>query len=274
LAAAGSAELAYLEAGTLAALRGELAGLATAPFSKALADEASGFPYPGQTEYLAAACARLHPRGEASAEPVMLMAGPRLRVALATTHLALADVPAAVRGGAVARTLAVLARALEDDFGLDGPRVGVCALNPHAGEQGRFGREDDEAVRPQVAEVRARLEREGRRVPIEGPLPADTLFASALQPRADDATRRRYDAVLALYHDQGLGPAKLLDFDRTVNVTLGLPIVRTAPDHGVAYDLAGTGRARPQAMAEALALAAGLAGARRARQLTPDRGQG
>jgi 4-hydroxythreonine-4-phosphate dehydrogenase len=245
---AGVAELAYLEAGTRDAVEGRLAGLCTGPFSKGLAQQSAGFSYPGQTELLADRAG--------VADPVMMMAGPRLRVALATTHLALSDVPAAIRGGAVERSLVVLGRALVSDFACSPPRIGVCALNPHAGEGGLFGSEDQETVAPQIASAGQRLAAEGIAAQIDGPLPADTLFHEAV-------ARRRWDAVLALYHDQGLAPVKVLDFEHTVNVTLGLPLVRTAPDHGVAYSLAGQGTASFLPMASALELARAIA-ARRA----------
>jgi 4-hydroxythreonine-4-phosphate dehydrogenase len=245
---AGAAELAYLEAGTRDAVEGRVAGLVTGPFSKGLAQQATGFPYPGQTEFLAAR--------SGVAEVVMLMAGPRLRVALATTHLALADVPAAIRAGAVERSLLVLGRAMASDFGCAAPRLGVCALNPHAGEGGLFGDEDPTSVAPQIEVARGRLAAEGIHATIDGPLPADTLFHEAV-------TSQRWDALLALYHDQGLGPIKVLDFEHTVNVTLGLPLVRTAPDHGVAYRLAGKGTASWVPMASALEQARAIASRRR-----------
>ncbi len=208
-----------LEAAGRACLDGECDALATGPVQKrSLLD--AGFDFRGHTEYLAR---------QAGAWPVMLLAAPGLRVALATTHLPLAAVPAALTRERLERTLAVLCDGLRTRFGLARPRVRVLGLNPHAGEGGHLGREELDVIAPAAAACRARGER------IEGPVPADTAFAD----------RGGVDAVLAMYHDQGLPALKALGFGRAVNTTLGLPYPRTSVDHGTALALAGTGRADP-----------------------------
>lgn len=181
----------------------------------------------------------------------MLLQGPHLRVALATVHVPHAEVPARLTQDALLTVLRILAAALRLDFGITAPRIGVAGLNPHAGEEGLLGREERRVIAPAIARAR----REG--IDAEGPFPGDSLFARAVR-------EKRWDAVLAMTHDQGLGPLKVLDFERAVNVTLGLPIPRTSPDHGVAYDIAGQGIADASSMIEALVLAGELAGARRA----------
>jgi 4-hydroxythreonine-4-phosphate dehydrogenase len=232
-AAGGAAQVAYLEAAVAAARAGELAALVTAPISKTAA-QAAGFAFPGHTEFLAE---RL-----GAAEHAMAFFGPRLRVVLATIHVALADVPRALTAQGIARAIYLGGRALGGS-----PRLGVLGLNPHAGEGGLFGREEIEVIGPGIAAGRTRLAAAGIAATVDGPLVPDAAF------------RKEYDMFVAMYHDQGLIPVKLLDFEDAVNVTLGLPIVRTSPDHGVAYDIAGTGRARAGSFAAALALARKLA---------------
>jgi len=237
----GAAQLAYFEVAFEAVRCGHAAALCTAPVSKAqVARSLPGFV--GHTEWLEARFPR--------ARSVMMLACERLRVALVTNHLALARVPRAVTAARVAATIAVTFRALRDDFGIARPRLALCALNPHAGEQGAFGDEEARMLSPALARAR----RAGARA--EGPFPADGLMLGA--------ATGRWDALVACYHDQGLVPVKLLDAlgDPAVNVTLGLPIVRTSPDHGTAYDLAGTGRARPDSMVAALRMAAEVAARR------------
>jgi len=228
----GAAQVAYLEAAVAAAARGEVAAIATAPISKTWAKRA-GFAFPGHTEMLAA---RLGVR-----DVVMLFAGPRLTVALATVHVPLARVSAELTTARVRRTIELVAEALVRDFGVAAPRVGVLGLNPHAGEQGLLGDEDLAVIAPALATPIAGAT-------LHGPLVPDAAFRDALD-------RARYDAIVAMYHDQGLIPVKLVDFDDSVNVTLGLPIVRTSPDHGTAYDIAGQGVARATSMIRSLALA-------------------
>lgn len=227
---------------TALALAGHAAGVVTAPVSKAQLARV-GFTQPGQTEFLADACDL--PRDDA----VMMLAGPSLRAVPLTVHCALAEVPDLLSIELIARRARIVARALERDFGLAVPRIAVCGLNPHAGEGGKFGDEEARIIAPAIDMLRA------QGMDITGPHPADALFT----PRA----RATYDAALAMYHDQALVPLKALDFDAGVNVTLGLPIVRTSPDHGTAFDIAGKALADPGAMIAALKLAGELA-ARRA----------
>jgi 4-hydroxythreonine-4-phosphate dehydrogenase len=226
----GAAQVGYLEAAVAAAGRGELAAIVTAPISKTWARRA-GFAFPGHTEMLAS---RLGAR-----EVVMCFVGPRLKVALATVHVPLAEVARTLTTAGLRATIEIVARSLALDFAIPAPRIGVVGLNPHAGEGGLLGAEDRDVIAPALTPLPpARL---------AGPLVPDAAFR--------DLAQHRYDALVAMYHDQGLIPVKLIDFDEAVNVTLGLPIVRTSPDHGTAYDIAGTGQARPISMQRALAVA-------------------
>jgi 4-hydroxythreonine-4-phosphate dehydrogenase len=230
----GAAQVGYLEAAVAAAARGELAAIATAPISKTWARRA-GFAFPGHTEMLAS---RLGVR-----DVVMFFVGPRLKVALATVHVPLAEVARILTTAGVRATIEIVARSLVRDFAIGEPRIGVVGLNPHAGEGGLLGAEDRDVIAPALGALPpARL---------AGPLVPDAAFR--------DLVAGRYDALVAMYHDQGLIPVKLVDFDEAVNVTLGLPIVRTSPDHGTAYDIAGSGKARPVSMQRALALAIEMA---------------
>jgi len=241
--ASARAQLAYLQAATTAALAGEVDALCTAPISKDWMARA-GFEFPGHTEYLAARAG--------TDDFAMMLAGPRLRVVLATRHIALSQVPAALTREEIVRAAVLAARALLTDFGLGRPRIAVAGLNPHAGEAGRFGDEEGRIVYPAILAARARLEMAALPAEVTGPYPPDAVFRQA----ASGA----FDAVVALYHDQGLIPLKLLHFDEGVNVTLGLPFVRTSPDHGTAYDIAGSGRASASSFLAALDLAARIAG--------------
>jgi 4-hydroxythreonine-4-phosphate dehydrogenase len=234
--AGAAAQVAYLEAAVAAACAGEVDALVTAPISKKQVVGA-GFAFPGHTEFLAA---RL-----GAAEYAMMLAGPRLRVVLATIHIPLAAVPTTLTPERVARAIFLGGEVLARRLGIARPRIGVLGLNPHAGEEGLFGDEEARIVAPGIAAGRARL---------AAALPTiDALVTGPLVP--DAAFRQPYDLFVALYHDQGLIPIKLIDFDLAVNVTLGLPIVRTSPDHGVAYDIAGKGVARRDSFAAALKLA-------------------
>jgi len=236
-AEAGACALAYVERAARSAIAREAKALCTAPLSKArVALQAPGFV--GHTEHLAA---------QTGAQVAMMLAGPRLRVVLATSHLRLLDVPREISRERIAFVTLLAARELRERFGVAQPRVAVCGLNPHAGDGGIFGDEEARIVAPAVAQARA----DG--ADASGPWAADGLF-----PRA---ARGEFDAVVALYHDQGLVPAKLLDFAETVNVTLGLPFVRCSPDHGTADDIAWQGKANPQPMISALLLAARLCAA-------------
>ncbi len=224
----GRAQLAYVNAALDAARLGEAQALCTAPVSKAAIAQ-SGTPFVGHTEHLARAF---------GCEVMMLMAGPRLNVALFSNHVSLRSLPRLVTRRAVARKLQFLSRAWERLHGR-APRIAVCGLNPHAGDDGLLGAEEHRAIAPGIATAR----RLG--VKAEGPFAADGLFAKY-------ATRAPYDVVLAMFHDQGLVAAKALDFERTVNVTLGLPVPRTSPDHGVAYDIAPLRTASAEPMVQAL----------------------
>jgi 4-hydroxythreonine-4-phosphate dehydrogenase len=173
---------------------------------------------------------------------VMMLAGERLRVALAITHCALRDVAERITKDLIVKTVTITCHALERDFAIEKPRVAVAALNPHAGEAGLFGREDMDIIKPAVEEARE------SGLTVKGPLPADTVFYHAMNGR--------FDAVVAMYHDQGLIPLKLLHFSDAVNITLGLPIIRTSVDHGTAYDIAGKGVADPSSLVAAIKMAA------------------
>ncbi|MDF1564529.1 MAG: 4-hydroxythreonine-4-phosphate dehydrogenase PdxA [Deltaproteobacteria bacterium] len=233
--ASDRAQKAYLEAATASVLAGEARALCTAPITKAAAARA-GFHHPGQTEYLAEA---------AGVEQVtMMLAGPRLKVALVTTHLALAEVSGALEEATVIATVRRTAAALRDWFGVAELKIAVCGLNPHAGEGGRFGREELELLGPAVEKMKA----EG--LPVEGPKAADAALAQAAMGA--------YSAVVAMYHDQGLTAAKAVDQAESVNLTLGLPFVRSSPDHGSALDIAGRFAADEGSMVAALLQAARL----------------
>ena len=221
---------------------GEAAALVTAPISKTELAMV-GFTQPGQTEFLADAC------GKEREDAVMMLAGPSLRAVPLTVHCALQDVSRRLTKDLIIHRARIVDEAMKRDFGFERPRIAVCGLNPHAGENGRFGDEEQRIITPAVDQ----LECEG--LDISGPHPGDALFS----PRA----REKYDVALAMYHDQALIPLKALDFDEGVNVTLGLPIVRTSPDHGTAFDIAGQGRANAGAMVAALRMAGEIA-ARRA----------
>ena len=222
--------------------RGEFAALVTAPVQKSIIAEA-GLPFMGHTEYLATLCG--------APLPVMLLVANKLRVALATTHLPLRAVPDAITQQGLVAVLGVLHRGLQDLFCIANPRIAVCGLNPHAGESGHLGSEEQQVIEPALQ----RAQSQG--LDVHGPFPADTLFvAHNLAP---------YDAVLAMYHDQGLPVLKHAGFGGAVNVTLGLPIIRTSVDHGTALDLAGTGRADAGSLAAAIELAVSLSTSKRAR---------
>lgn len=218
--------------------RQEIHAVVNGPISKEWMRRA-GFAFPGQTEFYAKRF------GEKPGEVTMCMVGPRLKVALASTHVALARAVKRLRPPAIVRAGLHLAELLKM-IGIQRPRIAVCGLNPHAGEGGLFGDEERRVVIPAIRALRKKL-----RLKISGPEPADTVFRRAM---GGD-----FDGVVALYHDQALIPAKLLDFDRTVNVTLGLPVIRCSPDHGTAFGLAGKGKAKPNSMIEAVKLAAILA---------------
>jgi 4-hydroxythreonine-4-phosphate dehydrogenase len=235
-AASALAALASLEESARLLRSGEIAGVVTAPVCKA-ALAAQGFPFPGQTEFYAE---RL-----SCQDFVMCLTGPRLTVGLVTIHEPLRRVPELLTEVAIIRTGALLA-AFVQRRGNRWPRIAVAGLNPHAGEDGHMGSEEIDIIRPAVEKLRAAH----TGVHFSDPLPPDTLFYHA--------ARGAWDAVVCMYHDQGLIPLKLLDFDSAVNITLGLPAIRTSPDHGTAFDIAGSGKASPESMIAAINLAAEL----------------
>lgn len=229
---------------------GEVAAIATAPVHKAVIQDA-GIAFTGHTEYLAAATG--------TPEVVMMLVGGGLRVALATTHLALAAVPAAITRLRLHAALDILDHDLRARFGIASPRIAVTGLNPHAGEGGHMGREEIDVIAPAIDAARA------RGIDASGPWPADTVFAAQkrdaarAEAPAEARTDARADAILAMYHDQGLATLKYASFGGGVNVTLGLPLPRTSADHGTAFDIAGRGVADPGSMREAVRLAVELA---------------
>lgn len=228
--------LQAIERAVALCLGGEAAAVVTNPIHKA-ALYAAGFNHPGHTEYLAALCG--------GAMPVMMLASSRLRVVPATIHISLRRAIENLTSDLILQTARITAADLRDRFGIANPRLAIAGLNPHAGESGNMGDEDAAIVAPAVAMLQA----EG--IAARGPLPPDTLF--------HEAARARYDAAICMYHDQALIPIKTLDFDTAVNVTLGLPVIRTSPDHGTAFDIAGKGIARPDSLIAAIRLAAEMA---------------
>ena len=236
--AGGLAGLAVMRA-TDMALAHDVDGIVTAPLDKA-ALLAGGYDYPGHTEMLGA---------RAGVPTTMMLASDRLRVVLATTHIALRDVTTALTHDVIVRTANATREGLRGDFGIAAPRIALCALNPHAGDGGRFGDEDARLLAPAA-----------RAAGIVGPFPADTVFVRAM--------RGEFDAVIAPYHDVGMTAIKVASFGEAVNVTLGLPFVRTSPDHGTAIDIAGQGVASAESMVRAMMLAVALVGRRRERGRT------
>ncbi|CAN5180736.1 4-hydroxythreonine-4-phosphate dehydrogenase PdxA [soil metagenome] len=246
-AAYAGAVIRWIETAAGLALSGAVSGVVTAPIAKAPLYEA-GFTFPGHTEFLAALTSGApfaDPRG-----PVMMLAAADLKTALVTIHLSLSDALTALSADAIVETGRITAAALKRDFGVERPRLALAALNPHAGEGGALGREEIEIVNPAAARLRA----EG--IDCSDAKPADTLFHAE--------ARARYDAVLCLYHDQALIPVKTVDFWGGVNITLGLPIIRTSPDHGVGFDIAGRGQARADSLIVAIKTAAEIASRRAA----------
>jgi 4-hydroxythreonine-4-phosphate dehydrogenase len=224
------------------AVSGAASGIVTGPIAKARLAEV-GFDHPGQTEFVAAACS------VATQDAVMMLAGPQLRTVPLTVHTALAQVPGLLSVALIVDRARIVAKALRRDFGIETPRLAITGLNPHAGEEGRMGDEEIRIIAPAIAALQA----EG--IAATGPHPADALFAAR--------ARATYDVAVCMYHDQALIPLKALDFDNGVNVTLGLPIVRTSPDHGTAFAIAGRNIADPGAMIAAIRMASECA-ARRA----------
>ncbi|WP_206080265.1 4-hydroxythreonine-4-phosphate dehydrogenase PdxA [Pacificoceanicola onchidii] len=230
--------IASIERGVADVLAGKAAALCTLPIHKQALAEGAGFAHPGHTEFLQ------HLAG--ADEVVMMLASEQLRVVPVTIHIAVADVPKALTPALLERRIRITEAALKTQFGIAKPRIAVSGLNPHAGEGGRMGREEIEVITPVLERLRA----EG--MDLIGPLPGDTMFHAA--------ARARYDVAVCMYHDQALIPIKTLDFDRGVNVTLGLPFIRTSPDHGTAFDIAGKGQANPTSTLAALRMAWEMAG--------------
>ena len=222
---------------------GQASAICTNPINKKALKDGAAFQYPGHTEFLAAL--------GGNCDVVMMLASDKLRVVPATIHIALNEVPNRLTEDLLDTCIRVTRDTLVRDFGIKQPRLAIAGLNPHAGEGGTMGLEDEALIRPLID----RLTAEG--MLLSGPLPADTMFHAR--------AREAYDAAICMYHDQALIPIKTLDFDRGVNVTLGLPFIRTSPDHGTAFDIAGTGKADPQSLIEALRMAAKM-GAQRWQQ--------
>jgi 4-hydroxythreonine-4-phosphate dehydrogenase len=235
-AAGGAASVAWIECAVQMALDGRIDAVVTAPISKEAIRKA-GYDWPGHTEMIAESCG--------VRKPVMMMCGNSLRVALVTTHAAIKDLPGLITRKNVLETIRIVDHDLKRRFRLRKPRIGVCGLNPHAGEAGLFGTEEKKAIAPAIRLAR----REG--IACDGPIPADAAFTPKL--------RARYDVFVAMFHDQACIPVKLLAFDSGVNVTLGLPIIRTSPDHGTAYDIVRKGTANPGSMVAAILLASQMA---------------
>ena len=234
------AVIASIERAAALCLAGEASGMVTNPINKAALYDA-GFAYPGHTEFLAELTG-------ARGKQIMMLASPDLRVVPVTVHASLRDSIGMLTTEAIVAAARTTAAALQRDFGIARPRLAIAGLNPHAGEQGALGDEETTIIAPALAALRA----DG--IDVSGPWPPDTMFTRT--------ARARYDAAICMYHDQALIPLKTLDMDHGVNVTLGLPIVRTSPDHGTAYDIAGKGIADPSSLIAAIQLAAELAHAR------------
>jgi 4-hydroxythreonine-4-phosphate dehydrogenase len=240
-ASSAPAAIAAIRRAVADVLAGEASAVVTNPVAKNVLYK-SGFAEPGHTEFLARLAAEA---GGAAAHPVMMLWSPELAVVPVTIHLPLAEVPKKLDRELIVTTGMIVDRDLRDRFGIARPRLAIAGLNPHAGEEGALGEEDLGIVKPAVDRLRA------AGIDARGPMPADTMFHAA--------ARASYDAALAMYHDQALIPIKTLAFDHAVNVTLGLPFVRTSPDHGTAFDIAGSGRADPSSLIAAIRLAARLA---------------
>jgi 4-hydroxythreonine-4-phosphate dehydrogenase len=239
----GTAMVEYVVKAVELAAGQQVSAMVTCPISKELMHQA-GYEFEGHTDLLA------HLTG--TKDYVMMLAGDKLKVSLVTIHCALAEVPRRLSEALIVKTIGITYRSLERDFGIDKPRIAVAALNPHAGESGLFGNEDKKIVGPAVKAAR------DSGLPVEGPFPADTVFYHA--------STGRYDAVVAMYHDQGLIALKLLHFSEAVNISVGLPIIRTSVDHGTAYDIAGKGVADPSSLIAAIKMAAKIVDARRRAQ--------
>lgn len=234
---AGAALVSYIEEAVFMAAMGDVAAMATCPISKEAA-KLAGFSFPGHTEFIAWLIG--------AKDFVMMLGGKDLKVALVTIHEAIKDVPGLVTKKAVFNAIKVTDAAFRRDFGMKRPRIAVCGLNPHAGEAGMFGDEEKKIIEPAVKKARQ------AGINAIGPLPSDTVFYRAVR-------KKEFDCVVAMYHDQGLGPLKLMHFEDGVNATLGLPIIRTSVDHGTAYDIAWKGVANHQSLVAAIEMAVEMA---------------
>ncbi len=232
--------IASIETAVSLCFDGKVRGMVTNPIAKSVLYEA-GFGFPGHTEFLADLAKR---RTGKACRPVMMLAGPKLKAVPVTIHIPIRDVPDALTETAILETCRIVAADLKARFGLEHPRLAVAGLNPHAGEDGAIGHEDEEIIHPAIMQLRK------EDIDAFGPLPADTMF--------HDEARHRYDVAICMYHDQALIPVKALGFDDSVNVTLGLPFVRTSPDHGTAFGIAGQGIARANSLVAAIRLAADI----------------
>ena len=236
-----------IEKATQLVINGTASSLVTGPISKERLQK-GGYIYPGHTEFLAHLCK--------TREVTMMLANSLLRVSLVTTHISLKDVSGHLTGDRILRAITQTSQGLRTLWGIAKPRIAVAALNPHAGESGLFGREEIELITPTLNNAQKELSHECE---ISGPFPADTLFAkhilSQKKSSKNDSPNHYFDAIVCMYHDQGLIPVKLLDFHHTVNITLGLPMIRTSVDHGVGFDIVGKGTANPSSLEAALKLA-------------------
>lgn len=239
-ASSGRASLDYIDKALDIACAGEADAIVTAPVNKSSIQKAALPGFQGHTEYLA--------ERTGTRKFAMMFVGERLKVTLVTRHIALRRVPGAITGALVSDAIALTYKYLKNCFGVKRPKIGVCGLNPHAGELGAFGTEEQKTITPAIRRCAKMMKS------VYGPIPADAAFYGALN--------KRYDAVVAMYHDQALAPFKMLYFKSGVNLTLGLPFIRTSPDHGTAFDIAGKGVADPSSMIEAIRLACSLAGKR------------
>lgn len=239
----GAATLQSIERAVVATIRGETSGIVTNPITKATLT-ATGFSHPGHTEYLGALAQTYAPDAD-TINPVMMLVSDELRVVPLTIHMPLCQVAATITTDFIVATIKTMANALTVDFAIANPRIAIAGLNPHAGEQATLGTEDRDVILPAV--VRAR----DAGLAVDGPLPADTMF--------HEAARKTYDAALCMYHDQALIPIKTLAFDRGVNITLGLPFVRTSPDHGTALDIVGTSKVSALSFVESVKAAKRIA---------------
>lgn len=238
---AADAIVQSIDRAAIACLEGRAAGMITNPIAKSVLVRA-GFRHPGHTEYLGYLATQA---GFAIRKPVMMLAGPSLRTVPITVHVPLANVPLILRPELIVEAAEITAEGLREQFGIDHPRLAIAGLNPHAGEGGLMGEDEERVILPAIRQ----LQQQG--LDVHGPLPSDTLFTVD--------RRESYDAALCMYHDQALIPVKTLDMDHTVNVTLGLPFIRTSPDHGTAFDIAGKGIARVDSLVAAVRLAADMA---------------